>query len=102
MRISDWISDVCSSDLVSAYVAGDLQFIVPPGSYNGGGSPNSWLITKSTPLIAATAGTDGDDAGLAYVYVNVPAGDPTTGRAGFNNATEIGTASGRERGCTYV
>ena len=72
---------------VQSYLGTSLQLVVPAGSLSGAGSPNSWVITKSTPLIGATAGGAGEDAGLAYIYANAPAGDPTAGRIGFNSAT---------------
>jgi len=71
---------------VNQYDGTTLQVIVPGGSFNGSGAPNSWIITKSTPLVGAVGGTAGEDAGLAYIYTNAPAADPGNGRVGFNNA----------------
>src|SRR3546814_15962965 len=97
MRISDWSSDVCSSDLLSlaAEIAlGDRQ-------------------VDDEPLQAREASRDLEFAGRLFLHVDFK--DNLVGRgAGFlldfqllleiteRLDAEIGRASGRERGCLYV
>src|SRR3546814_11244733 len=109
MRISDWSSDVCSSDLVGIQGSGvfpdldvfDLQRIEvlkgPQGTLYGEGSMGGSLkmvtnapdmqrwILRTQASIANTE--DGAPSNDARVAVNVP---------------KIGRASGRERVCQSV
>src|SRR3546814_3368688 len=88
MRISDWSSDVCSSDLLAVPVAGDelsARLYVPAEKagallvyFHGGG----WVVgglAAFDPLCRELAA----GAGVAII-------------------SEIGRASGRERVCQYV
>src|SRR3546814_18904870 len=104
MRISDWSSDVCSSDLLTIY------------AFNGWLTP--WLLLAFTFLVgcgtalAAPAwhASVGDmvprKALPAAVALNSMAfnlarsAGPAVG--GARVAVEIGSASCRERGCQYV
>src|SRR3546814_2305408 len=96
MRISDWSSDVCSSDLRSA----DPEVIAPANS--------DALLPEDVqpqqrrqrsdrrdlrPEVAA------DDIGIDHRLMR-RAGDPR--RIDRQRADEIGRASCRERGCQYV
>src|SRR3546814_16410852 len=98
MRISDWSSDVCSSDLLTApieqrkwvirrvaLVAKVSELIAPPGM----GKSSLALL-----LAVATATGRGDLIGFEVVR---------KGRVVvWNNEDEIGRASGRERVVQYV
>src|SRR3546814_8247982 len=86
MRISDWSSDVCSSDLLN-----QLSDIGRIKRRNGAGSDG---------LLAVV--TDG--RGFAGVIVTIKNEDATMSvRSGvIAMLEEIGRASCRERGCQYV
>src|SRR3546814_1578131 len=73
MRISDWSSDVCSSDLAEVQA---LEAMLRGGGASAGRAPTQSGI---------------DDA---YRVLGVP--------ASASDAEEIGRASCRERGCQYV
>src|SRR3546814_5607899 len=73
MRISDWSSDVCSSDLLFAAIAGVLVFSEYP-------TIHTWI--GAALIIGST------------LY--------TLRRNARRQATEIGRASCRERVCQYV
>src|SRR3546814_4435548 len=77
MRISDWSSDVCSSDLVQLDDDGDVPSADMP-------------LARSLPL---TLGADGTAA--TNVIVDQPISEPML-------MAEIGRASCRERVCQYV
>src|SRR3546814_5222756 len=74
MRISDWSSDVCSSDLVDS---GELGVRRAPGARN------PWSVRRTYRIAAGDRCPVGIDSGTAL------------GR-------KIGRASGRERVCKYV
>src|SRR3546814_6799814 len=76
MRISDWSSDVCSSDLtiqlrVDHLLLGDLQCF-------------GWLLQLRFEMLSVVVGHAVDSCGTAA------------------HAEKIGRASGRERVCQYV
>src|SRR3546814_12978054 len=73
MRISDWSSDVCSSDLADALFLTDLGEF--PGDFRGGG------------------GVVDEDRALAH---------PGEGAVVAEDDAEIGRAACRERVCQYV
>src|SRR3546814_1094437 len=84
MRISDWSSDVCSSDLLSA---GDILE----------------MVAKSNLVVAAGA----LDTGQGRFAVKVPGlfetmADIVNLPVKVNGDAEIGRASCRERVCQYV
>src|SRR3546814_13145688 len=97
MRISDWSSDVCSSDLVAVWHSPSGT---PPGDGSALGGPQ-----EGRPLAAAVehevgaGGVGGERAGQE----DHGAGD-VVGRAepGGGHGGEIGRASCRERVCQYV
>src|SRR3546814_19127535 len=80
MRISDWSSDVCSSDLFGAVVQTEnpVNFNVPVTIVDGDGdtAPGSLAITTAPPLLVIGSATD-DDAGepTDHVVAN-PQGQP--------------------------
>src|SRR3546814_4751963 len=83
MRISDWSSDVCSSDLVDVLFnpgdvasARDTPHVLQRGHRE--------RICADRPVAAKAAGAEG------------------TGLAQLNDRPEIGRASCRERVCKYV
>src|SRR3546814_7704822 len=83
MRISDWSSDVCSSDLQPVGVVG----AVTPWNY-----PVSMLTRKIAPALAA---------GCTIVLKPAEA-TPMCAIEMFKILHEIGRASCRERVCQYV
>src|SRR3546814_11549190 len=100
MRISDWSSDVCSSDLAS---------IAGPGFINLRLTDATWRAELAA--IHAEAEDYGRSSTGAGVTVNVeyvsanPTGPMHMGHcrgAVVGDALEIGRASGRERVCQYV
>src|SRR3546814_1140546 len=90
MRISDWSSDVCSSDLVSRLAAmragneGDYLFMLLYAGFVGCGLFALWRELRSRVLFAAIALPVA--AALCDAWEN----------------TQIGRASCRDRVCQYV
>src|SRR3546814_13980366 len=106
MRISDWSSDVCSSDLRAA--AAEREQAAQGGGTAGGdaapavpGQPaagNSTAETTPQTTPAATAaGSQTPAAQASRAYAN-----DNTGLNRLVGQVEIGRASGRERVCQYV
>src|SRR3546814_11829890 len=100
MRISDWSSDVCSSDLATSY---DLPATLPmlPAREDG-------LAGQNLPRLDVPAKIDGSANFAAdirlpnMVFASIrqgPVGDATLKSI---NEAEIGRASCRERVCQYV
>src|SRR3546814_9401252 len=61
MRISDWSSDVCSSDLVDKYVYANVAL------------KKAGLLRAAGPSISDCAAFVGSQGGIAFVYVTDPA-----------------------------
>src|SRR3546814_2293032 len=80
LRISDWSSDVCSSDLALAGVRARELFAIPQGALNLG---------AAVPHIA-----------IGHAIEQARIDGKTTGRA--CRICQIGRASCRERVCQYV
>src|SRR3546814_13153988 len=123
MRISDWSSDVCSSDLVNvnASLLARLSDVEDGNASGGTGSATNatsaeqlaavlQVLGGSTDLAAAGADTINGGGGADVIfgdvlYTDTLAADldvnlsPGAGRAGFQ---KIGRASCRERVCQYV
>src|SRR3546814_11702626 len=114
MRISDWSSDVCSSDLAELGVAAHWR-------YKEGGGADAGFERKIAWMRQLLEGRDGDDdsalvAGLSSdliedrVYVLTPRGEvidlPRGGTVldfAYHVHTEhLGRATCRERVCQYV
>src|SRR3546814_15836517 len=86
MRISDWSSDVCSSDLASARFLGDYQPMVERGGWNFWVQQVAWGTSKDLGDTAAyDIGGWGATAGVVRAL----------GGAGFAGIT-IGAALGPE------
>src|SRR3546814_5545880 len=90
MRISDWSSDVCSSDLWGRgnydgkKMTEDLRKIVVEGGKLYGGK---WPFQRYLFIVHATDGAGGATEHLNSTVIQRP---------------QIGRASGRERVCQYV
>src|SRR3546814_4461662 len=98
MRISDWNSDVCSSDLVNA----TLEAVPSAWSF----ARATWEDTHSV-LSAARAGARAVSRALEGTAAVSPGWYAVWASEGASDATryaaeEIGRASCRERGCQYV
>src|SRR3546814_14198721 len=97
MRISDWSSDVCSSDLVGV-VGGDLARRLDRGVRAVAGrmilEQHVGQVPARAEILQAGGGVEPVRLGIADALDALqhvrPAGE------------EIGRASGRERGCQYV
>src|SRR3546814_11635809 len=103
MRISDWSSDVCSSDLIGRAVSKGLEAeitVTPIDRLVLGlnGSLNDAQVTKLTASEAAISGAV-KNARLASPHLQ----GSFFGSYGYDLPSgEIGRASGRERVCQYV
>src|SRR3546814_7523632 len=93
MRISDWSSDVCSSDLLWQHrTAGS----VPGGpARTPGGIPDAGQRAQRRRAMAARI------RGLPKPGARA-APEHAAGYPGIRAVAEIGRASGRERACQYV
>src|SRR3546814_12287608 len=106
MRISDWSSDVCSSDLSSIY--GDTPSLTGTVSAAGLKNDDGLESVTSGAAIWTSAADATSDVGAYAVAGSGLAGDSGNYRFSFAqdaaNATalKIGRASGRERVCQYV
>src|SRR3546814_12087817 len=94
MRISDWSSDVCSSDLIEGATGGDRNF-GPAFDYAALRKRfrNTWIANNGYTLEMAEAALAGKQADL------IAFGRPFIANP---DLVEIGRASGRERVCQYV
>src|SRR3546814_15766734 len=98
MRISDWSSDVCSSDLEMAAYLADLVDRYPIFSIEDGMGEDDWDGWKAlTDLIGDRCQLVGDD-----LFVTNPTRLARGIEAGIANSLQIGRASCRERVCQYV
>src|SRR3546814_19474287 len=109
MRISDWSSDVCSSDLPQLYALSHVVAVAPDTSSVYGTTPiaqyhglhASDFITTPATIAGASAASDAGSYTLsasgatasdpAYRFVYLP--------AVLTVPPEIGSASWRDRGC---
>src|SRR3546814_5080314 len=97
MRISDWSSDVCSSDL------GDgLINFAPDGIVAATVGDGSAALVENDGLIAASGGRIVLSAAAARDVVNASVNVTGVVRADSISQKEIGRASGREQGGQYV
>src|SRR3546814_1396756 len=97
MRISDWSSDVCSSDLADAIARQDVEI-----------TDVALLVAKAKiaqleAQIEKTRSTlDGNLATLGYTKIYAPMAGTVIDVVAFEGQTQIGRASCRERVCQYV
>src|SRR3546814_13911904 len=97
MRISDWSSDVCSSDLVE-YLG--RQHLGPPILV---GAAEQRADSAGLVNGAAASGVDGGRVVHAVSPLMVwKQRDRSIGLAHASQTAQIGRASGRERVCQYV
>src|SRR3546814_20251426 len=111
MRISDWSSDVCSSDLLS-FVSPGLStpiFTVPSPFTSGwlaGTQPSSPMQDSlSSPAGSAAPSSPVEVSSSSFpqaVAMNASARSGAIHRSLFRFLFEIGRASCRERVCQYV
>src|SRR3546814_9421755 len=103
MRISDWSSDVCSSDLDAPQLADDVLQLYTSGTT---GLPKGVVLTNANYRTFLEAATEVD--GFAYgegetVMIVMPLFHVAGTNVSFSGlAQEIGRASCRERVCQYV
>src|SRR3546814_6923914 len=113
MRISDWSSDVCSSDLFAVIRDGAEQAIERLGSVIGTIVEAANSISSATVELnreakglaeSAEAQTDSLDrtAADAASLSEAARGSEAIAKRANQRAGEIGRASWRERGCPYV
>src|SRR3546814_14890867 len=101
MRISDWSSDVCSSDLIDRNRAGLLDRGLPSREGRGLDDAGRFVDADGDFPVRDGGGVDlhravDDDRAGAGVD------DDLGGRVGGCDLDKIGRASGRERVCQYV
>src|SRR3546814_20259655 len=117
MRISDWSSDVCSSDLAEAAPAdvGAVGTDLPAGDAPAPPPPGGWYADRIYPADAmehsrhAMMAENGAQR-VGFVSLNLAEYQARKGRDGFRWEGEawyggdikIGRASSRERVCQYV
>src|SRR3546814_8396575 len=100
MRISDWSSDVCSSDLIAG--SAKQVLIILKQSHRT-------FVDKLAFITSVGHGEGGDHrqrlglpgAGPVGIITDLCIMEPEAGSNEFV-VTEIGRESGRERGCQYV
>src|SRR3546814_13018573 len=87
MRISDWSSDVCSSDLIAVYGSGRLVMIAWVGHPLGGAHD----VAEAFP-----------DFGAEHRNIHIAIAGLIYARGDAGGVVKIGRASCRERVCQYV
>src|SRR3546814_12353115 len=103
MRISDWSSDVCSSDLLQLANHGEMDVSrideMPPGR-----TPVDTRVVSVDRLDEVVSGLERHLAGGEQAYWVCPlvAESETSELAAAEDRAEIGSASGRGRGGWYV
>src|SRR3546814_14161988 len=108
MRISDWSSDVCSSDLITAAVEVMRELVTPVHveglSYlvdivgTGGDGANLFNVSSGAAFVAAAAGDWTSDVSGQSVSVRLDLG----GRRINNNNTHSDTNKARQQYKTYT
>src|SRR3546814_7853735 len=105
MRISDWSSDVCSSDLredlpeetIAEVPAGEVDAsITPPAAQPG---VASFTVQYASPDVGSVSATESAVGGVPGVQ---SATTTSLALGGTSVMREIGRASCRERVCPYV
>src|SRR3546814_18271171 len=105
MRISDWSSDVCSSDLVAAMLAQLHAVRDPAPQWRAGRLAAAVRADARDQLLRMRLRIDAD----GQIWLERPGHQASPMSSNMTAATalvripaEIGRASGRERVCTYV
>src|SRR3546814_20273724 len=107
MRISDWSSDVCSSDLADD----DLGILVGDKAAVAAHEAAAVVALRDAALemvgvrqstLGVVNGGHGATVAQAPVADKKAGSDPEVDEAAARQGTEIGRASCRERVCTYV
>src|SRR3546814_1931769 len=104
MRISDWSSDVCSSDLETSQMFGELIGLWAADLWNRSGRPKAALVELGPgrgTLMADARRAAGRVPGMADLPVHLIETSPAL-RAEQRQRIPIGRASCRERVCQYV
>src|SRR3546814_20744138 len=112
MRISDWSSDVCSSDLSAAAIKSGgttrraAKMVVLDADHPDIESFVEWKVVEEQKVAALVAGSKSASACLSEVMTACSLGDgedrfDPKANQGLRKA-EIGRASCRERVCQYV
>src|SRR3546814_6445553 len=99
MRISDWSSDVCSSDLVGG------EIFLLPGGYEVDGreiAPFDEDRMRTAAQACRAQGIDRIAVSSAFAPINPAMEDRAAAVIAAEHPGEIGRASGRERVCQYV
>src|SRR3546814_13189889 len=107
MRISDWSSDVCSSDLRKFRAEGDMR---PDGALQEVGHAGDEVLQAPRLDLEVLAAREGEQAlGQRRTpprplqrTVDQPRGLGVVRKVLAQQLAEIGRASCRERGCQYV
>src|SRR3546814_15880818 len=98
MRISDWSSDVCSSDLQAALEVGRRLFpLLEIGLLAGDERGDESLVLRLVERAVHVVGGAAAGAGLVVARLH-----PGLGEVDRLLVDEIGRASCRERVCQYV
>src|SRR3546814_8313751 len=104
MRISDWSSDVCSSDLIgtldsftaAGFALTNAQALTVSGPVNGGASTSLTTTVGNLSINGAVSGTATTLKSAGAIS------EGTNGSVTAATLSEIGRASCRERVCQYV
>src|SRR3546814_20146921 len=103
MRISDWSSDVCSSDLILCYRSVVREKSVPTFSHEALEARAVDLLERQRIEIDARHAAQVDRADLAAIWpLALGEGLRAAGGAEAVRDRELGRASCRERVCQYV
>src|SRR3546814_12055900 len=114
MRISDWSSDVCSSDLFAPVARAAYPGLLTPfdhvldggpNIFNGGPGDQSFSVSGIgffDPLEDILNGDEGFDTLVISATLTITLGQCLVGFEAITITAEIGRASCRERVCQYV
>src|SRR3546814_13797281 len=100
MRISDWSSDVCSSDLFAPEIAARIKGAAQEIRAGAGELREAAILNLDLRGFTALAGRLPPPAAMRLLAEYQQRLVPVIQRHG--GSIEIGTASWRERGCQYV
>src|SRR3546814_3649047 len=95
MRISDWSSDVCSSDLVGSYIVSDVEYDAVDRTGDGRRPFRSALFVYARVVSANHAGFVTIDAGSKSLSMDGPAPAVAFGAPAGSTYTCVGDEFGR-------